>query len=171
MKKINNTIGFTLIELIITVVVVGIIASVGATILRNALLGSISTQNITSISSQSRLVLQRMSRELRNMNTGSLVSCNDAGQTYATSITFSTTYDASNPITYSLVNGAVIRTVGGVAHTIANNVTELSFYCFGQDLQPTLSPASMYCIYVHSTLSQSGLIMPVFNLICPRNIS
>ena len=65
--SILRQLGFSLIELIVVIVVLGIVASMGAIVVRDGMLGYLRGREITSADWQGRLALERITRELRDV--------------------------------------------------------------------------------------------------------
>ena len=61
----SNSRGFTLIEAIITIVIVGIISSIAALIILEGMKASSKEQNLSEAHYQARLAMERMAREIR----------------------------------------------------------------------------------------------------------
>ncbi len=61
----SNLRGFTLIEAIITIVIVGIISSIAALIILEGMKASSKEQNLSEAHYQTRLAMERMAREIR----------------------------------------------------------------------------------------------------------
>jgi prepilin-type N-terminal cleavage/methylation domain-containing protein len=96
MKKEN---GFTLIELVLVIVLLGILASGGATLLAEGFNSFFKGRDITEADWQARVALERMGRDLRAIRSPSDI----ASSSSATSITF-TNVDG-NTLTYSTPSG------------------------------------------------------------------
>jgi prepilin-type N-terminal cleavage/methylation domain-containing protein len=63
--RIPSSRGFTLIEAIITIVIVGIISSIAALIILEGMTASSKEQNLSSVHYQARIAMERMAREIR----------------------------------------------------------------------------------------------------------
>src|ERR1035437_9897155 len=59
--------GFSLVELIVVIVVLGIVASMGAIVVRDGMLGYLRGREITSADWQGRLARERITREVRDV--------------------------------------------------------------------------------------------------------
>ncbi len=86
--------GVTLIELVITMVLIGIVALVVANALSTGIKGSLVTDNRKEALDQARVAMERMTREIRNLRSSSDVSTNGISQfcftdTSGTQINFS----------------------------------------------------------------------------------
>ncbi|MEO5657580.1 MAG: type II secretion system protein, partial [Nitrospiria bacterium] len=103
--------GFTLIELVITIVLVGIIAGVGALFLQQGVRAYISADARTDLTNQGRLAIERMAREIRTIR--SRTNADIPGCCSATALSF---YDvAGNRIDYAVAGGTVTRNLTPLA--------------------------------------------------------
>ena len=125
--------GFTLLEVIITLVIAGVLATIGATLMssgfRSYFLGRELAQDGT-------LALERMTRDLRTAR-----SAADLTTIGASTITF---VDVDgNTISYALSAGSVTRSQnGGTAQPLAANVSSLAFTYLQNDGQTTAASAA-----------------------------
>jgi prepilin-type N-terminal cleavage/methylation domain-containing protein len=99
--------GFSLVELIVVIVVLGIVAGMGAIVVRDGMLGYLRGREITSADWQGRLAFERITRELRdvaapNYSNIAVTSCGTA------TFTFSDT--SSTLISYSQSDHAAAQT-------------------------------------------------------------
>lgn len=84
--------GFTLIELLVTLALFGVLTSVLFSVVLNSAFTTTTMRQSTDLNEESRVVLNRMSRELREAQT--IVSVqNPAGSTYNASVTASVTFE------------------------------------------------------------------------------
>jgi len=143
--------GFTLIEAIITLVIAGVLAAIGATIMsggfRNYFLG----RELAQDAAQGTLALERMTRDLRAVR-----SAADLTTIGASTITF---VDVDgNTITYALSAGSVTRAQnGGTAQPLAANVSNLAFTYLQNDGQTTAAAsATVWYIAVAVTVASQN---------------
>jgi prepilin-type N-terminal cleavage/methylation domain-containing protein len=145
--SILRQLGFSLIELIVVVVVLGIVASMGAVVVRDGMLGYLNGREITSADWQARLALERIARDLRNVAAPG--SSNIAAGACGTS-TFTFSDITATPISYTLAT--VVQGYSSVLRNgqpLADNVTGLQFYCLQGDGQTyTTTPSAVYYISV-----------------------
>lgn len=133
--------GFSLMELIVVIVVLGILASVGSTVLRDGFLGYLRGREISSTDWQGRLALERITRELRYL---AAPNYSNIGSTSCSSSTF-TFIDITNAnISYTQSGTTLMRN----GQPLASNVTGLSFSCLKSDVTPTVTLSSVYYITV-----------------------
>ena len=59
--------GFSLVELIVVIAVLGTVAGMGAIVMRDGMLGYLRGREITSADWQGRLALERITREMRDI--------------------------------------------------------------------------------------------------------
>jgi prepilin-type N-terminal cleavage/methylation domain-containing protein len=149
--------GFSLVELIVVIVVLGIIASMGAIVVRDGMLGYLRGREITSADWQGRLALERITRELRDVaapNSANIdaASCGSSG--------FSFVDITANQIRYSLVVGNTLLRYSqplAVGQPLADNVTGLRFYCLQSDGQTySTIPSAVYYISVSMIVSTTN---------------
>lgn len=125
---------YTLIELIIVLVVIGIVAGAGVPImLETADAWFISSKFQDNAVSNAMLASSRMSREIRRL-------LNDASVTTATASAFSFTDIGSNSITYNLSSTSLMRN----SDTLAENVSALTYTYYDDNgnaiATPVVSP-------------------------------
>jgi len=112
--------GFTLIELIIVITIIGIIASVVGYILLGAVDAWTFKAKRNDLLWDARLAINRMLREIREIK-------NLTSVTTASSSQFRFTNINDKSITYSLSGNNLNRTKDGIANILAQNVSSLSF--------------------------------------------
>ena len=147
--------GFTLIELVVVISVVGIIS----TIVGSMLLGTIKAWtfkfNRNDILWDSRLAIDRMTREIRTIR-------NTTSVTTASSSQFRFIDAGNNDITYSMSSTNLNRTENGAANLLAENVSSLVFTYYDTNgntiAVPTVSPAATNIrrVRINLTLTKNG---------------
>jgi prepilin-type N-terminal cleavage/methylation domain-containing protein len=154
--------GFSLVELIVVIVVLGIVASMGAIVVRDGMLGYLRGREITSADWQGRLALERITRELRDVAAPGSAnidasSCGSSG--------FSFVDITANQISYTLASSALLRN----GQPIADNVTALGFYCLQSNVQTTVIPSNVYYITVSMIVSTANTSATYRSTVKPRN--
>src|SRR3989338_6905958 len=97
----NNNKGFTLIEMIMVITLLGIVAAIIAIPFLQGVKGWFDATTREGITQSGRIGIERMTREIRNTaRTAANAPCISA--VALTSFTFSTVSDCSSPITFSL---------------------------------------------------------------------
>ena len=115
--------GFTLMEIILVLVLIGIMATVLIPTLQEGMLSYTATETRGDLTAQARQAASRITRELRNIqkeadNTPNISSAN------VTTVTFVDVLD--NTITFNLSGGTVQRN----SNTLVEQVSNLSFRYF-----------------------------------------
>ncbi len=154
--------GFSLIEVVLVLLLVGVLAAILINPLRQGVQGYVATEARADLTSQARQATNRMVREMRNIqkeadNTPNITVAN------ATSITFVDVLD--NTISFSLSGSAVQRN----ADTLADKISGLQFRYFdgsNTELSPPLSVAdrdNVRRILLVLTLQDKGETVVVAN--------
>lgn len=115
MKHSYNT-GFTLIEFLSVIVLLGIIGTVVTMIYTNSLSAITTQQAVITATTEGQLAIQRMFREIASTRSPTDIST-------ASSSTYAFTDTSGNSITYTLSGSTLTR--NGI--TIANSVNSLTF--------------------------------------------
>lgn len=155
--KNNNSYGFSLMELIIVIVIIGILAGFGSILLRDAISAGISSKKLTDSAWQARLAFQRMAKDIQNYNYAITPNANNV--TFATIYNESVNYDSS---------GADLLRNGQI---IATGISNLNFSYWRADGTNTTNPNEISCIEVKATVTEGGALLPLQTTICPRNLS
>jgi prepilin-type N-terminal cleavage/methylation domain-containing protein len=146
--------GFSLVELIVVIVVLGIIASMGAIVVRDGMLGYLRGREITSADWQGRLALERITRDLRDIaapNYSNISACGGSSFTYS-DINFS-------QISYTLISdtqGTNTLLRNGTQQPLADGVSYLNFSCFTSNVQPTATLSAVYYISVSMVVATTN---------------
>ena len=137
---ILRQLGFSLVELIVVIVVLGIVASMGAVVVRDGMLGYLRGREITSADWQGRLALERITRELRDV--AAIAPINACGTSMFTFSDINYT-----PISYTQSTVPNTTTLLRNGQPLADNVTGLRFYCLQNDGQAsTITPSAVYYV-------------------------
>ena len=145
-------IGFSLVELIVVIVVLGIVASMGAVVVRDGMLGYLRGREMTSADWQGRVALERMSRELRDIAPSSGGVDNISGASCGSSA-FAFSDINAVPISYTQSTTTLLRN----GQPLADNVSGLQFYCLQNDGQTyTTTPSAVYYVTVSMVVSTTN---------------
>jgi prepilin-type N-terminal cleavage/methylation domain-containing protein len=155
--------GFTLVELIVVIVVMGIVASMGALVVRDGLLGYLRGREVASADWQGRLALDRITRELRDVAVIAPGSCDASATAYA----FAYSDVSSTPVSYSHTQST--RTLLRNGQPLADNVTGVRFYCLQSDVQATTTLSMVTYVSVSMVISTDNTSANYRGTIRPRN--
>ena len=144
--------GFSLVELIVVIVVLGIVASMGAIVVRDGMLGYLRGREISGADWQGRLALERITRELRDIAPSSGGNVNIANTSCGnSSFTFSDVNAV--PISYTQSANTLLRN----GQPLADDVSGLRFYCLQSDGRTyTTTPSAVYYVTVSMVVSTAN---------------
>ena len=150
--------GFSLIEVILVIVILGIIVGVGAQFMGTSFQLYFSSRDNLNVDAQARAALERMTRELRAIRPATSLT-----MTPATQITF--TDEAGTVVQYILSGGNLLRNT----QVLAGGVTGLGFEYLNSTGAVTATPAQVFYISVQFTVTQGGKSSIYRATISPRN--
>ena len=151
----KNSKGFTLVELVIVMAIVGIGTAIIGTILLGVVKAWTFKFNRNDILWDGRLAINRMTREMRAIK-------NTTSVTTATAAQFRFIDTGNKDITYSLVSTDLNRTEDGIANLLAENVSSVTFtyyYANGTVIPtPAVSPSAtdIRRVRIDLTLTKNG---------------
>lgn len=155
--------GFTLIELIITIVLVGIIAGIGALLVLQGVNAFLAEDIRADLTTDGRLAIERMAREIRTIRTRTAADIPTmAGPT------LSFVDLDGNAIAYTSGGGTVTRNGTPLASA---TTAALGFLYFQQDGTPAGSADQIWVIQVDLTLTTGGESQAFRIRAHPRNFS
>lgn len=161
--------GFTLIELVIVITIIGIIAGVVGFVLLGAVDAWTFKFNRADILADGELAMNRMVREIREIK-------NRAKVTTADSSTFRFENVNNVDITYSLSSTNLNRTEDGAANVLAEDVSSLAFTYFDSTgdtiATPVVAPGAtdIRRVRINLTLTKNGENVYVQSESVPRNL-
>lgn len=162
---ILRQLGFSLVELVVVIVVLGIVASMGAVVVRDGMLGYLRGREITSADWQGRLALERITRELRDV-APSLGGTVNIANTSCGSSTFAFSDINAAPISYTQSATTLLRN----GQPLADNVTALRFYCLQNDGQTyTTTPSAVFYVTVSMVVSTANTSATYRSTVKPRS--
>jgi prepilin-type N-terminal cleavage/methylation domain-containing protein len=147
--------GFTLIEVVITLIVAGVLATIGAMIMSNAFRAYFLGREIANDDWQGRFALERMTRELRSARSAGDLNIGVAGQ-----ITFTDSTSTSIVYRRNAATSALERSQDGGAlfQPLADNISALAFTYLQNDGQTAAATANVvYFITVQATVASANI--------------
>jgi len=155
--------GFSMVELIVVIVVLGIVASAGAFVVRDGIFGYLRGREITGADWQGRFALERITRELRGIASPNF--SNIAATSCGTS-TFAFSDASATAISYTQSAGTLLRN----GQPLADSVTALRFYCLTSNVQTTATPSAVYYVTVSMVVSTGNTTASYRTTVRPRNL-
>jgi len=162
--------GFTLIELAITIVLVGIIAGTAGMLLIKGTQAYIDEDRRAAATSQGRLGLERMAREIRSIPQASAIvgPINNP----SSSLSFSDLTGLSITYARNGATGTLDRTEGaGIPVILADGVTTIEFRHFDRAGALTMTPANVWQIRIDLTVTKGGESQVFRMSVYPRNFA
>ena len=162
----RRTRGFSLIELILVIVIVGIIATVGAQLMGTGFQMFFTARDTLSVDAQARLALERMTRELRAVRQPA-----DLVIAPATEITFTDSDGTLIRYCLATVSGCPGTTIGDLmrnGQTLAGGVSGLGFTYLASNGTVATSAAQVLYIGVQFSATQGGVSGSYRATVSPR---
>jgi prepilin-type N-terminal cleavage/methylation domain-containing protein len=162
--------GFTLIELIITIVLVGIIAGTAGMLLNKGTQAYIDENQRAAATTQGRLGLERMAREIRSIPQPGAIVGPITNPT--SSLAFSDSVGLSIVYAHNGATGTLDRTEGaGLPVILADGVTTLEFRHYDKAGALTTTPATIWQIRIDLTVTKGGQSQVFRMSVYPRNFA
>ncbi len=156
--------GFTLVELVITMILIGVISTVVGPLLYEGVTNFKKAHALESLSSQGRSTLELMAQDVRNIGaelSHTLISMN------ANQLSMENMYDQT--ISFSLSGSDLIRTIDGNNQNLAEDVSSLSFSYYNVNGQTTATTADVRYIKLGLSLTKEGLSQHFETIVALRN--
>jgi prepilin-type N-terminal cleavage/methylation domain-containing protein len=156
--------GFTLVEMVIVIVLVGVMFGIGALILGHAFESYDLTRETNTVDWQGRVAMERMAREFRDIRSNAATDLDIAS---ATQLRF-VDADGNGVCFYrDAVSNQIMRSASGLAlacnavaanpQPLADSITALNFFYYDQAGNVTAVPASTFYVTVTATVVQGQL--------------
>ncbi|NOX09768.1 MAG: prepilin-type N-terminal cleavage/methylation domain-containing protein [Gammaproteobacteria bacterium] len=164
----NKSSGFSLIEMVIVIVILGIISAIFAQVLGQQLKAALVSAELSELTPQARLPMERLARELRNAQDSQVVI------TSSTSIRFKMLGSSPIPTVEYRLNGTSLERKSSAGdsnwHPIARNASQNN----GNAIFTLLNDASSdglcaQTIIEYKITSASGIELPLRSSIYLRN--
>jgi prepilin-type N-terminal cleavage/methylation domain-containing protein len=151
--------GFTLIELVVVMVLIGIIAIVVSKILFQGFNAYLTTQNVTDADWQGRLALERMRLDIMGIRSPSDISTASANQLVFTD-------SNGNSITYTL-SGSTLTRSGDI---LADGINSLQLTYLDKNGSVTATTSAIRYITIQLNVTKSNTNFNVSTSVYPRNL-
>ncbi len=156
--------GFTLIEIVITIVLVGILAGIAALIILQGV-ESYSVEEVRSnVHYQARLAMERMAREIRLIRRASVV---DITTMTDTNLRFTDVNGANAGFTWT--SPTLSRWNGIGTAVLAPNITAFDFNYYRQDGVTPATEATLWYVEITMTSQQGSESLQMSTRVHPRN--
>lgn len=161
--------GFTLIEIVIVIVILGVISSIAALVILQGVKAESDEQSRSGVHYQERVAMERMAREIRMIR-----SATAADITTMNGTTLMYTDINGMQMGFRLNGGIIQRTEnnGGTWQTLAVNVTGPGgniFTYLDANGAVTAAPASLWLVQVQFTATQGAESISMRTTVHPRN--
>ena len=158
MKK---TLGFSLIEIIMVMVIVGSISGIAALIITNGSIAYFQAKPIISLADKANLAMTKLLRELQSAESINAIGVD----------TISFTNQQGDSVVFD-VNGTTLEREANSsgANPLCNNVSNITFRYYDQTLNATVAPANVRFISVSLTLSDNNATYPLMSATAIRSL-
>ncbi len=153
--------GFTLIEMVVVMIIMGLVSTGAAMFLRAGFAGYFSAVQSTTLSTQANLAMARISKELQQADAFSVIN--------TTGVTFSTTGGAT--ISYNWSSPNLTRTGATTPQALSNAVTAFSLSYYQSNFSMTDEVSAVRAITISMTLNNGSETLSLINTVFLNNIS
>ncbi len=153
MKPQNSQQGFTIIELVMVMVILGILIAGSSNILSLGINSFVAVKNNINVEWQANLALERMTRDLRITR-----SATDITSPRVNSITITDMFN--NNIAYQVIGNQLIRTYNGTNQVVADGVKSVGFSYASDSVflsDPASFKSSIYYVVITLTMNYNNL--------------
>lgn len=155
--------GFTLIELVIVIVILGIIVAMSTPLLTEGLSTFLAGENIVNADWQGQIAMERMVRDISLIRSPSDVTTIAANNLAFTDM-------GNNTISYSLSGTSLTLTENGSSEILAQGIQSLAFSYFDRNGATTATTTLTRFIKVSINVTQNGVNYTLTSMIYPRNL-
>ncbi len=166
-KHKKNEVGFTLIEIVMTIVIVSIIAGVSGMIIASGVRAYSDEQARSDVHYQARLAMERMTREIRTMR-GRAAAPDDIPNMAANALGF---YDITGVLVEFDLSGTNLRRQqdGGGWQTLATNIAGPLFEYYDNAGNPGAAQNALWYVEIGLTATQGSESLQMNTRVHPRN--
>jgi len=167
--------GFTLIEMLTVIIILGVVAAVGARLMSGMFQSYFAARDITSSDAQARVAFERMTRELRQIRSATATDLDVASAAQIRFIDMDGNgvcfyRDAATNRLMRSADGPATACGATSARPLADFVAGLFFTYYLNDGRTTTSaPASVYYVTVHVDVQDNNVSDTLRATIHPRN--
>jgi prepilin-type N-terminal cleavage/methylation domain-containing protein len=171
---IKHAKGFTLVEIVMTIVLVSVLAAIAAVIILQGVRGYVSEASRSDIHYQTRLAMERMTREVRTIRQPQ-PGTDTVGTTALGTITGNPTSSliftdvTGTDIYYSLSGNTLVRRSGSQSATLATGVTALQFNHYNIASALTTSALAIWTVEIFLNDQQGGDSLSMRTRVHPRS--
>ena len=162
MPKLKKHAGFTLLELVMVILILGIIASMSFQLLFQSISGYFTSVNTTDANWQGQTAIQTMSRIIRAIR-----SPNDIQVATSSQLTFVNMN--GNTISYALTGNSIVQTRNNNNQVLADGISNLTFSYFDKNGATTATLANIAYIKITINVTQKNTNFYITTAVFPSN--
>jgi prepilin-type N-terminal cleavage/methylation domain-containing protein len=155
--------GFTLIEMVMVIIILGIIIGMSSSLLTQGLDTFSTGENIVNANWQGQIAMERMSRDI-------LLVRSPAAITTIAANNFAFTDMSNNTVSYSLSGTSLTLTQNGNSEVLANGILSLTFSYFDRNGTSTATATLVRQIRISINVTQNNANYTLTTAIYPRNL-